>query len=291
MTKQQVVSEFLAGKIDRREFVRKLTTAGVSAGAAVVYAETLSQSVAARGAGANARGYVTAFQTTPDYPVLDTDGDGFTDAEEEACGSDPNDPNSTCDNVGGGLGSIELTVTFTADVTFNLPGGGSITIGAGSVITISVGVPASGGLRVTLTFNGTINGSPASFTATVLITSGTAVQLGGLRALAADTSISMTIEEFTSWNVPGVDEPTTPLDITVTGSGGILTVNIGGATTTISVTQGANGNITVAPVTGLPNTGTGSDFDGDKGWLAPVAAAGAGLALLSRKLRGANRSG
>jgi hypothetical protein len=31
--------------------------------------------------------------TTPD-PVVDTDGDGFTDAQEVAAGSDPNDPNS-----------------------------------------------------------------------------------------------------------------------------------------------------------------------------------------------------
>ena len=31
--------------------------------------------------------------TTPD-PIVDTDGDGFTDAQEVAAGSDPNDPNS-----------------------------------------------------------------------------------------------------------------------------------------------------------------------------------------------------
>lgn len=102
MTRHEVVSEYIAGRIDRREFIRKLTLVGVSAGAAAVYADTLTQSVAAKGAARGARGYVTAFQDTGDYPVLDTDEDGYTDEEETECGSDPDDPNSTCEDVSGG---------------------------------------------------------------------------------------------------------------------------------------------------------------------------------------------
>src|SRR3954454_14446893 len=116
MSKQQVVAEYLAGRIDRREFIIKLTTAGVSTAAAIAYAETFSQSVAARGAGKDARGYVTAFQGTADYPIVDTDRDGFTDDEEADCGSDPNDPDSTCDNVGGGGGGGTGSFSFTIPI-------------------------------------------------------------------------------------------------------------------------------------------------------------------------------
>jgi len=96
MSKHQVIGEYLAGRIDRRGVIVKLTTVGVSAAAAIAYADTMAQSVAASGAGKDARGYVMAFQSTSNYPVLDTDNDGFTDEEEAACGSDPKDPNSFC---------------------------------------------------------------------------------------------------------------------------------------------------------------------------------------------------
>jgi hypothetical protein len=82
-----------------------------------------SQSVAARGAGKNARGYVTAFQGTADYPIVDADGDGFTDDEEADCGSDPNHPDSTCDNVGGGGETGSLSFRISIDITINLPNG------------------------------------------------------------------------------------------------------------------------------------------------------------------------
>jgi hypothetical protein len=105
MSKHEVVDAYLKGRIDRREFVRRLTLAGVSTAAAVAYAQTLStSSAAAAPANQGAHGLMrsqTNYTPTPS-PVtggVDTDGDGFTDEEELACGSDPNDPNSTCDNV------------------------------------------------------------------------------------------------------------------------------------------------------------------------------------------------
>jgi len=292
MSKHHVVAEYLAGRIDRREFIVKLTTAGVSTAAAIAYAETFSQSVSARGAGKDARGYVTAFQGTADYPVLDTDDDGFTDDEEADCGSDPNDPNSTCDNVGGGggLGAVQITVTVLADLTINLPGGASIVLGAGSTIVISVGTAVAGGLQVTMTFNGTINGQPASFTASVIITSGVAAVVGGLRALATGTPVSLTIDSFSNWDVPGVDEPSTPLHITVSGTGGVVTVDVEGASSTISISSTGTNQFGIAPVNGLPNTGVGSGDGSEREWLAPVAALGVGLGLLSRKIRGAKQS-
>lgn len=93
MSKHEVIDAYLRGKIDRREFVGRLTAVGVSAAAAVAYAQSLGSPTAAAPL-SGGRGRVGVFQY-----VEDADGDGFTDEEEEECGSDPNDANSTCDNI------------------------------------------------------------------------------------------------------------------------------------------------------------------------------------------------
>ncbi len=104
MSKHEVVDAYLKGRIDRREFVRRLTLAGVSTAAAVAYAQTLSPSSVSAASAPAARGVHGVMQATQDYTPptggVDSDGDGWTDEEEKECGSDPKDPNSTCDNVG-----------------------------------------------------------------------------------------------------------------------------------------------------------------------------------------------
>jgi len=289
MSKHQVVAEYLAGRIDRREFIIKLTTAGVSMAAAVAYAETFSQSVAARGAGRDARGYVTAFQGTSDYPVLDTDEDGFTDDEEADCGSDPNDPNSTCDNVGGGggLGTSEITIHVGDDLPFNFPEV-VLRLGNGSTIVISSGTPGNGGINVTLTYNGTLNGSAASFKLNETITQGAAVNLSGLRAQTTPTTIAITIDSVDQWSVDGVSPIDTPQTLTLSGSGGIFTATLGDKTTTFASTRNADGSFTITPVNGLPNTGIGASDESNQEWLGPAALVAAGLALFSRRVRGGN---
>ncbi len=128
MSKNEIVDAFLHGRIDRREFVRRLTLAGVSAGAAVAYAQALSSPASAAPMTRGAHGFVASHQ---DYPVLDTDGDGLSDAEEAVlgtdafqsdtdgdgrgdgdevnCGSDPLDGDSVCGSSGDGGSGTGVT--------------------------------------------------------------------------------------------------------------------------------------------------------------------------------------
>src|SRR5689334_12639130 len=82
MSKHEVVEAYLRGQIDRREFIRRLTLAGVSSAAAVAYAQSLGSASAATAPGKH--GLVASYQ---DYPVLDSDEDGLSDAEEEELGT------------------------------------------------------------------------------------------------------------------------------------------------------------------------------------------------------------
>jgi len=92
MSKHEVVEAYLDGQIDRREFVRRLTMAGVSTAAALAYAHALTE-----GTTAAVRGPQGATRSRQQYLVADADGDGFSDQEETECGSDPDDLDSTCD--------------------------------------------------------------------------------------------------------------------------------------------------------------------------------------------------
>lgn len=58
MTKSEVVDAFIRGDLDRRGFIKKLTAVGVSSAAAMTYAATLVQDVAASPSG-NGTGFIT----------------------------------------------------------------------------------------------------------------------------------------------------------------------------------------------------------------------------------------
>lgn len=92
MSKHEVVEAYLRGQIDRREFIRRLTLAGVSSAAAVAYAQSLGTASAATAPGKH--GFVASNQ---DYPVLDSDEDGLSDEEEMALGTDPYNPDTDGD--------------------------------------------------------------------------------------------------------------------------------------------------------------------------------------------------
>jgi hypothetical protein len=68
MTKSELVQAYIRGDLDRRDFIRKLTAAGVSAGAAAVYATSLGHSTALA-ANRNAAGFVAGTQPDEDYGI------------------------------------------------------------------------------------------------------------------------------------------------------------------------------------------------------------------------------
>lgn len=81
MTKRELIEAYIQGSVDRRDFVRRLTALGISAGAAVAYAQTLAPAASAA-PGRNAAGFVVRAQTTDaEYGtacVLANDGTGVT---------------------------------------------------------------------------------------------------------------------------------------------------------------------------------------------------------------------
>ena len=97
MTRHEAVQAYLAGGIDRREFVRRLTLAGVSTAAALTYAQSLTSTASAAPASRGVSG-IARLQAA----VYDNDGDGLTNAEEAALGTDPNDADSDNDGTNDG---------------------------------------------------------------------------------------------------------------------------------------------------------------------------------------------
>jgi hypothetical protein len=97
MSKHEVVEAYLRGQIGRREFIRRLTVAGVSTAAAVAYAQSLGTASAATSQGKH--GLVVSNQ---DYPVFDTDDDGLSDDEENDLGTDPDSADTDGDGYDDG---------------------------------------------------------------------------------------------------------------------------------------------------------------------------------------------
>jgi hypothetical protein len=64
MTKHEIIEAYIAGQIDRRGFMKRLTAIGVSAAAAAAYAQSLAPSASAVGMGRGPSGYFMA-QTEP----------------------------------------------------------------------------------------------------------------------------------------------------------------------------------------------------------------------------------
>jgi hypothetical protein len=66
MTKHEVIEAYITGRIDRRDFVRRLTALGVSGGAALAYAESLTPAAAA-GTTRDANGFIVRAQAAGTY--------------------------------------------------------------------------------------------------------------------------------------------------------------------------------------------------------------------------------
>ncbi len=69
MTKRETIEAFVRGDIDRRTFVGRLTTLGVSAGAALAYATTFGQTASAASSSGSAGYVVQNFQDDLEYGV------------------------------------------------------------------------------------------------------------------------------------------------------------------------------------------------------------------------------
>lgn len=110
MTRHEAVQAYLTGRIDRREFVRRLTVAGVSTAAALTYAHSLTSSASAAPASRGTHGLTASFDH---YAGHDSDGDGCTDDEEEKYGTDPHDVDtdddgiSDCDEIDNGTDPLD----------------------------------------------------------------------------------------------------------------------------------------------------------------------------------------
>ena len=105
MAKQELVAAYVAGRIDRREFVRRLGAFGVSTAAVLAYASALRSPALAGGLERGADGLIRASQTYPSPSPAgaaadaDPDNDGLTTGQELAAGTDPNDPDTDNDGV------------------------------------------------------------------------------------------------------------------------------------------------------------------------------------------------
>jgi len=60
VSKNEIVTAYLNGRIDRRQFVKRLTAVGVSSAAAMAYAQSLASPATASGTTRDSNGFVAA---------------------------------------------------------------------------------------------------------------------------------------------------------------------------------------------------------------------------------------
>jgi hypothetical protein len=107
VSKQEAVLAYLKGSIGRREFIQKLTVAGVSSAAAVTYANALQPSSAAASGGSTGGGYRQAFQEDDYGTATETPTEGPTTPIDDALAALATAINALIDGLNDLLASIE----------------------------------------------------------------------------------------------------------------------------------------------------------------------------------------
>jgi len=72
VSKNEIVTAYLNGRIDRRQFVKRLTAVGVSSAAAMAYAQSLASPATASGTTRDSNGFVAARMQTYTYTPVPT---------------------------------------------------------------------------------------------------------------------------------------------------------------------------------------------------------------------------
>ena len=107
MSKQEAVLAYLKGSIGRREFIQRLSVAGVSTAAAVTYANALKPNSAAASGGATNGGFLRAFQEDDYGTATETPTEEPTTPIEEALAALAEAINALIDGLTDLLESIE----------------------------------------------------------------------------------------------------------------------------------------------------------------------------------------
>lgn len=107
MSKQEAVLAYLKGSIGRREFIQRLSIAGVSTAAAVTYANALKPSSAAASGGSTSGGFRRAFQEDDYGTATETPTEEPTTPIEEALAALAEAINALIDGLTDLLESIE----------------------------------------------------------------------------------------------------------------------------------------------------------------------------------------
>ncbi len=76
MTKRELLQDYVSGRLDRRDFIARLTGFGVSGAAALIYAQSLTSPAAAAGLHRDSNGYLRS--AASEYGNGSTSGNGST---------------------------------------------------------------------------------------------------------------------------------------------------------------------------------------------------------------------